>query len=299
MTHLGVHSGGGHQAGGPTPGDHRGGEEHIAPLCQRGVGGEGSQGPLIHRGGLAGHGGFVGLEAGGLQNAAVGGHQIPRLQADHVAGHQPVRLHPGQHPVPQGVGRRGGHLAQCLQSLAGAVLLGQGDNGVHRHDAQNDGGVQPVLSPAGPQGQGRCRQQHQNHGVLQLAQQPDQEGLVLFVGQFVGPVSHQPPGGLRPGQSALIASQFLQRLLGAVRIPLCHGDRSSPVCFPAFGYIIAGPSPGIGGNLAGRTRKKRPPRDAGAAGDCRKSGTPLFRGGCSLPRAGPVRWRRTGPTLAA
>ena len=53
-----------------------------------------------------------------------------------------------------------------LQGLLGVVLLGNGEDRVHPHDDQDDDPVQPVLSPAGPQGQDRRRQQHQNHGVL-------------------------------------------------------------------------------------------------------------------------------------
>ena len=49
--------------------------------------------------GFAGHGGFVRLQVGALQDAGVGGHQVPRFQHDDVAGHQKGRLQPDLLPA--------------------------------------------------------------------------------------------------------------------------------------------------------------------------------------------------------
>ena len=226
--HLGVHAGAGDHAHRPPPGDDGGREHHIVPLRQGGVLRQGGQQPLGHGDGLAGHGALIGLEGGGLQNPGVGGHQVPRLQMDDVAGHQPVGLQPLKRPVPHHLGQGGRHLPQGLQGLLGAVLLGDGDAGVHHHDDQDDGRIQPVLAAAGPQGQGRRGQQHQDHGVLHLPQEAQQQPLPPPLLQPVGPPAGQPPLRLRPAQPpGLVRFQLRQGLSGAVCMPYAHVARSS------------------------------------------------------------------------
>ena len=53
-----------------------------------GVGGQGLRRGLLTGTDSPGHGGLVRLEAAALQNPGVGGDQVPRLQQDHVPGHQ-------------------------------------------------------------------------------------------------------------------------------------------------------------------------------------------------------------------
>ena len=233
MTHLGVHAGGGYDAPAPPPGDHSGGGHHIDPLGQWGVLRERAGGLLGHGGGLAGEGALVGLQPRRLQNAAVGGHQIPCFQPDHISRHQRLGVQPHLSAAPDYPGLGSGHLPQSVQSPLGAVLLGQGNAGIYRHNAQNDGRVQPVLPAAGPQGQPRRPQQYQNHGVLQLPQQPQQQALFSGLFQPVGSVPLQTDLRLLPAQPPLpVALQRRQNLSRALPMPVGHG--SSLLVHPVF-----------------------------------------------------------------
>ena len=252
--HLGVHAGAGDHCGAPAGGDDGGGDDHVAPVGQGGVWGQAVGGDLGYRGRLPGHGRLVGLQVGALQDPGVGGDQVPGLQPDEVAGDQPGALHPDVSAVPHGLGHGGGHLPQGLQGLLGVVLLGDGDEGVDHHDDQNDDGVDPVLSPAGPEGQGGGGEQHQDHGVLHLAQKPGKKALPLLVLQLVGPVLLQPPLGLGLAQApAAVGAQLVQHLGGGLGVPCAHRYPSLLIPCPSLVRPSIAPRlSGIQGNGDGR-----------------------------------------------
>ncbi len=222
MPHLGVHPCGHHQSGPPAGSDQGARDQHIHLVSQGSVWGERIPGLLLHRHRLPRHGRFVGLEAAALQDPGVGGDLVPRLQKDHVPGHQSGGGHPEGDAVPQGQGGGRGHAPQLLQGLLGVVLLGDGDDRVDHHDHQNDRPVQPVLSAAGRQRQPRRRQQHQNHGVLQLGQDPNQQTRGLRTGQLVGTVLLQPLGRLPLGQALGPAPHLFHHLRYAPAVPAVH-----------------------------------------------------------------------------
>ena len=102
------------------------------------------------------------------------------------------------------------------------VLLGDGDDAVHHHDYQNDYAVQPVLPSAGRQGQGGGGQKNQDHGVLQLAQYPDEKGGRLRLGQLVGPHPLQTLGRFPVGQTLGPALQLPHHLVQPLAVPIPH-----------------------------------------------------------------------------
>ena len=79
------------------------------------------------------------------------------------------------------------------------------------HDDQDDDRIQPVLPAAGGQGHPRRPQQHQNHGVLQLSQNPPQQPLLPGGLQLIGAV---PPQALLRlmGESPRVCVQLLEKL---------------------------------------------------------------------------------------
>ncbi len=196
------------------------------PVAQRGIRREGLRRPLFHRNRLPRHGALVGLEAAALQNPGVGGNLIPGLQQDNIPGHQGGggRL-PGR-PVPQDSGLGRGHPSQLLQRLLGMVLLGDGDDPVDHHNHQDNHTVQPVLPAAGQQRQGGRGQQHQNHGILQLAQDAQEKPRRLGLSQLVGTVLLQPPGSLPGGEPLRASLHFLHHLRHAPAVPVAHAPIS-------------------------------------------------------------------------
>ena len=77
MAHLAVSAGGADHRRAPAGGDQGAGEDHVDPIPQRGVGGKDEVRVLFHRGGLAGHGALIGLQAAGGQEPGVGRDQVP------------------------------------------------------------------------------------------------------------------------------------------------------------------------------------------------------------------------------
>ena len=223
MAHLRLHAGGGDDAPPPSGGDDGAGEDHIFPVPQPGPRRQGAARLLGHGEGLPGHGRLVGGEPGGGEDPGVSGDQVSGLQTDEIPGDQLAGLHPAGPALPDDVGHGGGEVPEGLQRLLGVVLLGEGDDGVEEDDAQDDDGLHPVLAAPGPQREPRRPQQHQHHGVPELAQQPAQQPRPLSGLQFVAPIPLQPSPGL-PGGKALRAAgpQLLQHLSGLHGVPRSH-----------------------------------------------------------------------------
>ena len=218
--HLGGHPRGGEDHPAPARRDHGAADDHVAPLRQRRFRGKGPAGLLVDREGFPRHGGFIRLELGRPEDPAVGGDAVSRFQEDQVPGDQGAALQKQLLPASDHPALGGGELLEGFQGLAGVVLLGDGDDRVEDHDQQDDGGVQPILPAPGKVGQGRGGQEDQDHGVLQLAEDPQQQAGLLALGQTVLSVVLQTPGGFRGREAMLgVCVQFFQHLAyrGAVK----------------------------------------------------------------------------------
>ena len=201
--HLGLHAGGGDHTGGAAVGDDGGGDDHVLPVAQSGLLGKRVNHFLAYRYGLAGHGGFVRLQVGALQDTGVGGDQIARLQHDDIAGHQLAGLHADDLAVPDDFRQRRGHLLQGLQGLVGVVLLGDGDHRVDHHDQEDDRRIHPVGEAAGHIGEHGGRQQHDDHGIPELVQDTLEHAVLLVALQLVGAVLLQTGLPLLGGETGL------------------------------------------------------------------------------------------------
>ena len=149
----------------------------------------------------------------------------------------------------------GGQVPQLLQGLVGVVLLGDGQHPVHRHDDEDDGPVQPVPAPAGRQRQPRRRQQHQYHGVLQLPQQPQQQGRPPGRVQLIWPVPLQPPGGLPVREALRPAAQLLHHLPRRHAVPPLHVSTLLPLCGTKY---TPGPVLFFAESWEGKRKRARP-----------------------------------------
>ena len=139
--HLGVHAGGGDHGGPPAVGHRAAHVDHVFPVAQGDVSGAAELqgfGEFGHRDALAGEGGFLGLETGTFQQAAVGGDGVAGLQQHHVAHHQLFAGKHGHPPLPQHPGGGGGHGLEGLDGLLGLAFLIDAQGGVYDDHRQDD-----------------------------------------------------------------------------------------------------------------------------------------------------------------
>ena len=135
--HLCVHTGGCHQEPGPAVGDEAAGEHHVLAVSQRHVAVDVRQ-VLLYRQAFAGEGALRALQAGALQQPAVGADGVAGLQHHHVA-HGDLPAGELDHlTVPHHLGGGGGHLLQAVQGRGGLHRLHRAQYGVHGDDRQDD-----------------------------------------------------------------------------------------------------------------------------------------------------------------
>ena len=223
LAHLRVHAGGADHRPAPAV-DHGGAHiDHALAVAQGDIpllrdGG----GLLLHRHALAGEGGLLGLEAGALQDAAVGGHGVAGLQDHHVAGHQLLALEEDHLPVPQHLAGGGGHLLEGLDGLLRLALLVHAQHGVDDHHDEDDEHIREALAgvgggDAGHQGR---HQENDDHGVAELLEEALEQGDLLPLGQLVGAILLQPAAGLLACQPGLRALQVLQYPVGGLLVEI-------------------------------------------------------------------------------
>ena len=137
LAHLGLHAGAGDQELAPAIGDETAGEDHVGAVAQGHIPLDGLHG-LFHGEGLAGEGGFCGLQAGRFQHTAVGTDGITGLQDDDVTGNHFTAGDLDDLPVSQDLGRGGRHLLQTVQRGFRLHGLDSAQDGVHGDDRQDD-----------------------------------------------------------------------------------------------------------------------------------------------------------------
>ena len=136
-----------------------------------------------------------------LQNAAVGGDRVARLQDHNVAGHQHVAAQQGHLPVTEHLAGGGGHLLKGLNGLFRLALLVHAQDRVDEHYDQDNEYVGEALAGVGggDARHGGSHQQNDDHGVAQLLKEALEQGDLFPLRQLVGAVLNQPVAGFLVG----------------------------------------------------------------------------------------------------
>ena len=187
---FGRHARGHDDAATAPVGDHRALVGHVGAVAQRGIAGPERQHLLVHGEGLAGQRGLLHLEARGLDEAQVGGHDVPGLQQHQVAGHQVARRDVQDLSFAQDARVRRAQAAKRRHGAFGAVLLDEPDDGVQDHDDHDGDGVLRLAHRAGDH---RGRQEHQDHEVGELPGEHQPGRAALAFGELVRSVLREAP----------------------------------------------------------------------------------------------------------
>ena len=137
---------------------------------------------------FAGQGGLVDPEGSSLDQAHVGGHDVPRVEPHEVARHELGRRDDDRDAGTNDARRRAGHALQRVHRLLRPVFLDEPDDPVERDDDQDDGGVLEVADGRGDRG---GAEQDQDHRVGELLGQQAPGGLGGALLELVRPVRDQ------------------------------------------------------------------------------------------------------------
>ena len=237
LAHLGIHAGAGDQRLAAAI-DHRGahithvfavaqGHILLAVQVQR-------FDDLMHRHALAGQGRFLDLQAGALQQAAVGGHCIAGFQHHHVTGHQLVGMQQHLFAVAQHLAGGGSHRLQGFNGRFGLALLVDAQDSVEQHHDQDDEHFGEAFARE-VVGHRRDRSRHHQddqHRVFQLFDEPLQKRRFGCLLQAVGAVLLQAFRSLGPAQALCGDVQLLQKFTGRLGVLLFHWQSFLSEKFP-------------------------------------------------------------------
>ncbi len=151
-------------------------------------------GLLVHRQGLAGEQGLIGLQVVGLDQHAVSGHAVPFQQHHEVARHQLLGIDALSLAIADDQGPGAGQVLEGVQRPLGAPLLHQGD-AHHGHDRDHQG--QALLPVSDQEVQHQAGHEQQEHGLARHLQRRTPQRPGLLGGQGIGAV------GLAQGQGPL------------------------------------------------------------------------------------------------
>ena len=179
---------------------------------------------LRHRHGFARERRLLDLEAGVLDQAAVGRHGVARFKQHDVADDQFLAAHGDDLAVAQHARGRRGHLLQRLDRLLRLVLLVDAEDGVDDDDRQDDDHVRKALALDDREHTGdRCRnEQDEDHGILHLLEEADDQRRFLRLGKFVGPIFPEPVSSLLSRKALLAALRLAQDVFCRFQIVFQH-----------------------------------------------------------------------------
>ena len=232
FAHFRIHAGIGDEGLAPSV-DHGG--AHIAqilPVSQRYLLLTGGQTQSLHHlvdgDAFAGEGGLLDFQAGAFQQTAVGGDAVAGLQDHHVAGNQLIAVKGSLFSVPQHLTGGGGHGLERFNGGLGLALLHHPQHRVQQHHDQDDEHLRQTLlgHEAGDGGHTGCNQQDNQHGVLQLGQEPLQKGGLFPVLQLVGAEFFKTLPGLLGGKTFRAGIQGVQHFVGRLGVGFFHGSCS-------------------------------------------------------------------------
>ena len=150
---------------------HRGGKQHVSPVCARTVFAAHRIRVLFTGHRLAGQRAFLRRDADRRQKPRVRRDASARRQQQNVARHDFRRVDPHFPPVTQ-YGRVGrGQFLQRVERFLRARLLHRADHGVEHDDAENDGAVREAVLAAQTrrdERHSRRREQDEDHEIGEL-----------------------------------------------------------------------------------------------------------------------------------
>ena len=168
------------------------------------------------------------LQRGRPDHSAIRRNIVPRLQGNHVPGHDllggDLAKLPGSHHA-------GAHGHQALQGGGGAlrrVLLRESDRGVDHHYREYPhakvevAGIAGNRNPPDRKGQRRPHRQHHGEHVAELAQKLPPDGLGSGSGKAVVPEAIKAPGGLGLVEPLGAGAEPLEDGLHACALDLLH-----------------------------------------------------------------------------
>ena len=210
-----------HHDGLGRPGGHEGAAVQQRPALGEFRGGVDRVRGLVHRHGLPGQGRLVRAQPARLQDPQVRDDPRPRLERHDVPGHEGLRVGLRPPPVAAHPRRLGHELGQCLDRLAGPVLLGEPDERVEHHDREHD---RPVRDVTQRERDRRRGEERVDQRARALAQQNLPRRRAALSGEGVRAVLGQPPLRLDDGQPVGTALQPGEDLVGRCGVP-CHTGR--------------------------------------------------------------------------
>ena len=192
LAHLGVHAGAGHNHAAAAVHNGRAHIGHVLAVAQRHILAvrakvEGFD-ELVDRDAFTGQGGFLDLERGAFQDAAVGGNGIAGFQQHHIAGDNLGRVEGHGFAVTQDFAGGGGHRLQRFDRRFGLAFLVHAENRVEQHDNKDDDdfGEALTLKDAQRKGHSGRGKQQQQHRVFELIQEPFEQGGLFGLLELVG-----------------------------------------------------------------------------------------------------------------
>ena len=209
LAHLGVHAGGGDD-GGTAAVDHGAAHvDHVLAVAEgdvlRLIDKVYRVDELQHGDGFAGQRGFLYLEAGAGEQAAVGGDCVARFEQDDVAGDKLLAVDRDELTVAQNLRGGSGHLLQRLDGFLGLVLLIHAEHGVDDDDGEDDDNVGKALALHDREHAAYRRRGEQDdyHRVCHLAEEALDQGLLGRLLQLVFAVRFEPLLGFGAAQAVL------------------------------------------------------------------------------------------------
>ncbi len=227
LAHLRLHAGAADD-GDAAPVNHRAPHiDHVFAVAQRdflAVPGKGFR-RLFHRHGFAGQRGLLHLHRRALDDPRVGGDGVPRLEVDDVAGHQLFASDHGQLPVAENLGGGGRHRLQRLNGLFGLVFLHDAEHGIQNDDRQDDEHVGERLPRVRRRdgGKHRRRQQHEDHRIGELLQEPGKQADLFPLRKLVFPIQPQPFFDFRRLKAGFSGFQRFQDIFSLLQIIVHNG----------------------------------------------------------------------------
>src|SRR5690606_26132190 len=165
---------------------------------------------------LARERGFIHVQLGGGEQAAVGRHRLARLEDDDIARHELARIDLHGPSVPHHRGARHLELEQRLHRLACAQLGEEAEGGVDDEHGADGGGVQRV---AQEERDGGRSEEQEDDDALELVDQDAPGGNRLGRVERVGPIAFEAAARLIVGEAIRRGGEARECVVGREGVP--------------------------------------------------------------------------------
>ena len=187
--------------------------EHIFPVAEGNLVTRQRGAVLVRRHALSGQRGFLRLQRGALQNAAVRRNIVAGFQRDDVTGNEFGTRHDNQLAGTVNLAQCGAHRLQCCNRGFRLVLLIDTEHRIRDDHKQNNKDIrfESVSGDDARDCRNRCcGNQHENHRILELLQHFLQQRRLRGLIKPVAAVGFQPFRRFRSRQTVRVAFQLLQ-----------------------------------------------------------------------------------------